>query len=154
MYLPNGLTEKQEKFCNEYIKNGFNGTKAAIDAGYSKDTAYSIANENLNKPEIKSRIEELKGDIFEILDEKLIINEIWKVYKTAQKEADKLKALELFGRYKAMFTEKQQIQTKTFDDFILEQAEVETNKPKKSEPFALENEEASPSETKKVRQES
>lgn len=34
-----------------------NATQAAIRAGYAKKTAYSIGEENLRKPEIKSRIE-------------------------------------------------------------------------------------------------
>lgn len=46
------LTEKQRRFADEYIANGFNATQAAISAGYSKKTAYSIGNENLSKPEI------------------------------------------------------------------------------------------------------
>lgn len=55
-----GLTDKQERFCREYVRF-FNGTQAAIDAGYSKKTAYSIANENLNKPEIQKFIQELQA---------------------------------------------------------------------------------------------
>lgn len=38
----------------------FNATKAAIKAGYSAETAYSIGFENLKKPEIKAEIERLK----------------------------------------------------------------------------------------------
>lgn len=52
----NKLTTKQQKFCNEYIKSG-NAKDAATKAGYSPKTAYSIGNENLNKPEIKAYIE-------------------------------------------------------------------------------------------------
>jgi phage terminase small subunit len=40
----------------EYAKD-FNGTQAAIRAGYSHKTAYSIASENLRKPDIASEIE-------------------------------------------------------------------------------------------------
>lgn len=50
------LTPKQKKFCDEYIKSG-NAKDAAIKAGYSSKTAYSIGNENLKKPELKSYIE-------------------------------------------------------------------------------------------------
>lgn len=50
------LTPKQKKFADEYIKTG-NATKAALQAGYSKKTAYSIGNENLKKPEIKTYID-------------------------------------------------------------------------------------------------
>lgn len=45
------LTAKQEMFCREYLID-LNATQAAIRAGYSEKTAYSIANENLSKPEI------------------------------------------------------------------------------------------------------
>lgn len=50
------LTTKQKKFCDEYIKSG-NAKDAAKKAGYSPRTAYSIGNENLKKPELKSYIE-------------------------------------------------------------------------------------------------
>ncbi|PXZ17787.1 terminase small subunit [Lactobacillus helveticus] len=49
------LTAKQRKFCDEYIKSG-NAKQSAIKAGYSPKTAYSIGNENLNKPELKAYI--------------------------------------------------------------------------------------------------
>lgn len=53
------LTPKQEAFCQEYIKD-FNGTQAAIRAGYSENTAKVTASENLTKPDISTKIEELK----------------------------------------------------------------------------------------------
>lgn len=56
------LTAKQERFCYEYCID-FNATKAAIRAGYSEDTARSIASENLAKPNIKRRIEEMQENL-------------------------------------------------------------------------------------------
>lgn len=50
------LTPKQQKFVDYYIQTG-NATEAAKLAGYSPKTAYSIGNENLNKPEIKNAIQ-------------------------------------------------------------------------------------------------
>ena len=50
------MTEKQKRFCDEYLTD-FNATQAAVRAGYSKKTAYSIGEENLRKPEIKEYIE-------------------------------------------------------------------------------------------------
>lgn len=50
------LTPKQKKFIDEYLKD-LNATQAAIRAGYSEKTAYSIGQENLKKPEIKKFIE-------------------------------------------------------------------------------------------------
>lgn len=52
------LNEKQKMFCNEYIVD-FNGTQAAIRAGYSKKTANRIASENLSKLDIQEYIKEL-----------------------------------------------------------------------------------------------
>jgi len=45
------LTVRQTRFVEEYLKD-FNSTQAAIRAGYSKRTAYSIGSENLRKPDI------------------------------------------------------------------------------------------------------
>ena len=50
------MTEKQKRFCDEYLTD-LNATQAAVRAGYSKKTAYSIGEENLRKPEIKEYIE-------------------------------------------------------------------------------------------------
>ena len=57
------LNERQNKFVREYIKTN-NATQAAISAGYSKKTAYSIGQENLKKPEIAQAIEkQLKKNV-------------------------------------------------------------------------------------------
>ena len=45
------MTPKQEIFVREYAID-LNATQAAIRAGYSEKTAYSIGQENLKKPEI------------------------------------------------------------------------------------------------------
>ena len=51
------LTPKQQRFVDEYLID-LNATQAAIRAGYSEKTAYSIGDENLKKPEIKKAIEQ------------------------------------------------------------------------------------------------
>lgn len=50
------MTKKQKLFIEEYLID-LNATQAAIRAGYSPDTAGSIGNENLNKPEIRAHID-------------------------------------------------------------------------------------------------
>lgn len=55
------LTLKQQRFIEEYLVDG-NATRAAIAAGYSKKTAYSIGEENLRKPEIKAEIERIRAE--------------------------------------------------------------------------------------------
>lgn len=67
-----GLTDKQEKFCQEYLID-LNGTQAAIRAGYSEDTAQEIASQNLSKLIIQNRVSELKKG----LSEKTGITQEW-----------------------------------------------------------------------------
>ena len=51
------LTEKQKRFADYYIETG-NMTESAIKAGYSKKTARVIGQENLQKPAVKSYIDD------------------------------------------------------------------------------------------------
>lgn len=53
------LTDKQEMFCQEYIKD-LNATQAAIRAGYSERTASVIGSENLSKKRLRDRIKFLQ----------------------------------------------------------------------------------------------
>lgn len=53
------LTDKQIKFCEEYLVD-LNATQAAIRAGYSEKTADRIAYQNLRKLEIQEKIRELQ----------------------------------------------------------------------------------------------
>lgn len=55
------MTKKQKRFIEEYLID-LNATQAAIRAGYSSDTAYSIGNENMKKPEIKACIDKAMAE--------------------------------------------------------------------------------------------
>lgn len=50
------LNRKQSLFVDEYLRD-MNATQAAMRAGYSKRSAYSIGSENLRKPEIAAEIQ-------------------------------------------------------------------------------------------------
>ncbi|AER32578.1 terminase small subunit [Pantoea ananatis] len=54
------LTDKQEMFCREYLID-LNATQAAIRAGFSEKTARASGHENLTKPDVQSRIADLKS---------------------------------------------------------------------------------------------
>ena len=56
----NKLTDKQERFCQEYIID-LNGSAAVIRAGYSEKFTSQCAYEHLSKPYILERIQELKA---------------------------------------------------------------------------------------------
>lgn len=125
------LTAKQKRFCDEYLID-LNATQAAIRAGYSKKTAYSIGNENLMKPELKKYIDarmaekekELIADQDEVLryltsvlrgesqSTELVVegtgdgcSEARTILKEPS-EKDRLKAAELLGKRYGLYTDK------------------------------------------------
>jgi phage terminase small subunit len=56
------MTERQERFCQEYSKLG-NATQSAINAGYSERSAKQVGQRLLTNDDIKQRIRELQGEI-------------------------------------------------------------------------------------------
>ncbi|QDH23464.1 terminase small subunit [Saccharibacillus brassicae] len=77
---PDGLTDKMRFFAKEYVRT-MNATKAAMNAGYSKRSAYSIGSENLRKPEIQTEIKRLQGELSDEigLDTRRILAEYQKI---------------------------------------------------------------------------
>jgi len=53
------LTAQQEAYCQEYVKCPENQTQAAINAGYSPNTAGKFASQNMRDARIQKRIAEL-----------------------------------------------------------------------------------------------
>lgn len=107
------FTEKQEAFCEEYVKD-FNGARAARAAGYSVDTARTIASSLLTKPDIKKRIAELAAKRKERLkvSSDRVIEELAKIALAdgagdmagfSIELKDKIKALELLGKTAGTF---------------------------------------------------
>ena len=68
------LTEKQKRFCDEYLID-LNATQAAIRAGYSKRSARQIAERNMTKDDIqkyiKERMDEKEDELIADQDEVL-----------------------------------------------------------------------------------
>ena len=100
------LTEKQKRFCEEYLID-FNATQAALRAGYSQKTAYSIGDENLRKPEIQSEIQTLiqKRSERTGINADSVIKELVKIAfaETEITGKEKMKALELLGKHLGLF---------------------------------------------------
>jgi phage terminase small subunit len=104
------LTGKQKQFVNEYLID-MNATEAAIRAGYSKKTAYSIGFENLKKPEIDAAIQQAtkeRSERTEINADYVLrtIRETVEGCKQAGNANGVLKGCELLGRHLKLFTEK------------------------------------------------
>ena len=115
------MTYKQELFIQEYIKTG-NATSSAIKAGYSKKTARAIGQENLTKPYIKKRIEELSQKIAcnSIMTAKERQEYLTKLINAADvKVSDKLKALDILNKMTAEYIQKVEVngELKTEDPF-------------------------------------
>ena len=100
------MTEKQEKFLAEYLKD-FNGTAAARRMGYSEGSARTTAYRFLRSPKLK---EALAKELTKPSPTR-IIAELQAVAfaagsdenGSATKLASKLKALELLGRHLGLF---------------------------------------------------
>lgn len=82
--LYNPLTKMQVSFCQNYIANGFNAYKAAIEAGYSHDKARKGVTQFLQKPEIKNAIQEASQASKISIVEKLGITFDWRAGKLRQ----------------------------------------------------------------------
>ena len=104
------MTKKQKRFCDEYLVD-LNATQAAIRAGYSQKTARAIAAENLTKPDIQKCVEKRRQDMAQ--ESRVTVQRI--VQELAKgafcqlsikdfRAADKLKCLELLGKYLGMFS--------------------------------------------------
>ena len=105
--MPQGLTEKQERFCLEYVVD-FNASDAARRAGYSEKTAGAIGWENLKKPEITQRVQELTQDdatATELTRERVIAG-LMEIATTGKAESARVRSWELLGKHLAMFTDR------------------------------------------------
>lgn len=130
----NGMTEKQKRFADEYLID-LDGTKAAIRAGYSEKTAYSIANQVLKYPAVREYIDarmaekekeliasqdevlkyltkvlrgESKAEIVVVVNTGDYMSEPRNVQK-APDEKERLKAAELIGKRYGLYTDRQEI---------------------------------------------
>lgn len=124
------MTDKQKRFAEEYLID-LNATQAAVRAGYSEKTAYSIGNENLSKPEIKAYIDEKLAEMKserladakevlefftsvmrgEIKEETLrfVGDGVQRIDKIASSTRERCNAAERLGKYYSLFTDKMRI---------------------------------------------
>ena len=127
------MTTKQKRFCQEYLID-LNATQAAIRAGYSEKSAYSVGQRMLKNVEVKKYIveqmERLKNEKISSAQE--VLEYLTSVMRGDQKEQvplmyydkqileeksasikDRLKAAELLGKRYALFTEKLEVEGAT-----------------------------------------
>lgn len=127
------LTAKQERFIQEYLID-LNATQAAIRAGYSPKTAYSIGTENLKKPVIASRVKERRDEVAKVaeLTQEWVLKNLKDVVEKSMQAVEVEKfdyeekrmvgigeyvydsrgantALQLIGKHLGMFTDKLEV---------------------------------------------
>ena len=124
------VTEKQKRFCDEYLKD-LNATQAAVRAGYSPKTAKQIGQRMLTFVDLKSYIDDQlellhnqkTADAQEILEYltsvmrgehteqtlQLVGDGVQKITDIDVSEKERMKAAEMLGKYHALFTDKTKV---------------------------------------------
>lgn len=103
------LTDKQKRFCEEYLVDR-NATQAAIRAGYSADTAGACASRLLKNVNIQVELQraiDAQSESTRVTADR-VLQELEKIALADVKisETSKMKAVELLGKHFNMFTEK------------------------------------------------
>lgn len=125
--------KRYERFCQEYVVD-YNGTKAAIRAGYKDESARKQASRLLTNADILSRVRELQSEQVERLavSQDYVVLQLMETYRrclevtpvlkfdpdTGQMEETgryqfdskgALRALELLGKHLGMYNDKLQV---------------------------------------------
>ena len=102
------LNAKRRAFCEEYVIC-LNGTQAAIAAGYEEKSAAQEASRLLRDVKVRSYIGELQGAKRKIQEIRAddILEELHDIaFDTENPMKDRLRALEMLAKHKALLTEK------------------------------------------------
>lgn len=125
-----GTTEKQKRFCEEYLID-LNATQAAIRSGYSQKSAYTVGQKLTKKDEVKSYIAEMTErlraeNVAEAQEVMRYLTDVMRgksrssvlclagegaqtVIEKPPDERERLKAAELLGKRYGLFTDKLQM---------------------------------------------
>jgi phage terminase small subunit len=110
--LEKALTPRQRAFCKEYIID-FNGTAAAIRAGYATQYADRQAHQLMRNRGVMAFIEHLTLSVAAktiSVDGDYIMQGIIAIINKAEgRDGDKLRGYELLARLKGLFIDKQEI---------------------------------------------
>ena len=108
------MTNKQSLFIENYLIH-FNATRAAVEAGYSENSAQQTGFDNLLKPVIRKVLDKRIKEIIDKTDDKRVkLIRFWEkiIDDKLASENYRMKASENLGKYLAMFTERLELSTK------------------------------------------
>lgn len=123
---PRRLTERQRRFCEEYLIDG-NASQAAIRAGYSKRSATVVSTTLMKNPQVQAYLKKLLEELHsaKVADAQEVLEYLTSIMRGEQREQtlqlvgdgmqditsidvaakDRLKAAELLGKRYGIFKE-------------------------------------------------
>ena len=123
---PRRLTERQRRFCEEYLIDG-NASQAAIRAGYSKRSATVVSTTLMKNPQVQAYLKKLLDELHsaKVADAQEVLEYLTSIMRGEQREQtlqlvgdgmqditsidvaakDRLKAAELLGKRYGIFKE-------------------------------------------------
>lgn len=121
-----GLTERQRRFCEEYLIDG-NASQAAIRAGYSKRNSTVVSTTLMKNPQVQAHLKKLLDELHsaKVADAQEVLEYLTSIMRGEQREQtlqligdgmqditaidvaakDRLKAAELLGKRYGIFKE-------------------------------------------------
>ena len=110
-----GLNARQKLFVRCYAASG-NGAAAAVEAGYSKNTAVTLASKLLTNPHVKRAVEKAQQKRLRRLDitgdrtiEEIASVGFAQITPTDVKVSDKMSALTLLAKHAGLLVERHQV---------------------------------------------
>lgn len=129
--MEKALTKKKKTFVEEYLKD-YNGTAAAIRAGYSEKSAAQQASRLLREPEVLAYRDELiTAEVKAIgVSKESLLRKSEQLYRKCVDADDSrgaAKALELQGKLIGAFSEKREIEGSGFEILLTEKEDTDAN---------------------------
>jgi phage terminase small subunit len=106
---------RRKLFAREYVRAG-NQLQAAIAAGYAPGSADVQGSRLMKRPGVVAEVQRLEAlrDAEEKIDRMYVLKGLYDMAEEADKDSDKIRALELLGKSLGMFVD--QVETHTTHD--------------------------------------
>jgi len=116
------LTTKQALFVEAYcgVARG-NASEAARIAGYAEKSCAMIGSTNLRKPKIAAAIDARMSEVESALSADEILTELSYLARYAERDSDKIRCLELLGKYRALWIERVDVRSV---EYVVDMPEV------------------------------
>lgn len=105
---PSGLTAREEMFVASYLRD-HRSDRAAVEAGYAETRAKQTGHEILHRPAVQAEITRREALILDEIGVTAyaVARELWNLALHAEKDADKIRALALLGKWRGLWADVQ-----------------------------------------------